>query len=146
MQYTVVNIFIEYGSTVLYQKWVLEPAFNGNVASHEILFNISCFNGCVGYTDATHAGMLSCAAWDRILHKGFKLNSPSQNYIMTVNHACHILGSTLGHPATWNDKILIMHDKLVLSVLNGNITEDFEFILYERDKDGKIAEAAYKGV
>ena len=40
--------FIEYGSTILYKRWVLDPSLNGNVASHECLFNLAGFNGCLG--------------------------------------------------------------------------------------------------
>ena len=93
-------VFIEYGSSVLYKQYVLDISLNGMVAKHEHLFNLASFNGCIGSTDATHIGMLNCAAWAHILHKGFKLCIPSRTYNMTVAHTRQILGSTCGHPAT----------------------------------------------
>lgn len=140
------HTFIIYGSTVLYKKWVLDPVRNMNVSSHEKLFKMAGFNGCIGSTDATHVGMLNYATWAHIIHKGFKLNIPSRTYNMTVNHCHQILGSTLGHPATWNDKTLILFDELVSNVNDGIIPNNYEFMLYEHDKEGNIVEVAYKGV
>ena len=65
---------------------------------------------------------------------------------MTVNHCHQILGSTSGHPATWNNTTLIMFDELVRNVNDGIIPNDREFMLYEHDKDGNIVEVGYKGV
>ena len=116
------------------------------VAKHEHLFNLAGFNGCIGSTDATHIGMLNCAAWAHILHKGFKLCIPSRTYNMTVAHTRQILGSTCGHPATYNDKTLIMFDELVSNVNDGLVPDNFEFMLYEHDKNGEVVEVTYKGV
>ena len=138
--------FIEYGSSVLYKKYVLDLSLNGMVAEHERLFNLAGFNGCIGSTDATHIGMLNCAAWAHILHKGFKLCIPSRTYNMTVAHTRQILGSTCGHPATYNDKTLIMFDELVSNVNDGSVPDNFEFMLYEYDKNGEVVKITYKGV
>ena len=139
-------VFIEYGSSVLYKKYVLDLSLNGMVAKHERLFNLAGFNGCIGSTDATHIGMLNCAAWAHILHKGFKLCIPSRTYNMTVAHTRQILGSTCGHPATYNDKTLIMFDELVSNVNDGSVPDNFEFMLYEYDKNSEVVEVTYKGV
>ena len=53
------------------------------------------------------------------MYKGFKLNIPSQTYNMTVDHSRRILGSTLGHLATWNYKTAILYDELVCGVRDG---------------------------
>ena len=97
--------FLEYGSTTLYRKWVIDPSLNKKISDQEKLFRLAGFNGCIGSSDATHVGMLSCAAWAQVLNKGYKLNMPSRTYNMTVDHSRWILGSTLGHPATWNKKL-----------------------------------------
>ena len=110
------------------------------------MFKLAGFDGCIGSTDATHVGILKCAAWAHIIHKGFKLNIPSRTYNMTVNHCHQILGSTSGHPATWNNKTLILFDELVRNVNDGIIPNDHEFMLYEHDKYGNIVEVGYKGV
>ena len=108
-----INTFLVYGSTILYNKWVIEPAINRNTSDQERLFRMAGFNGCIGSSDATHVGMLSCPAWTHNMHKGYKLNISSRTYNVTVDHSRKILGSTEGHPATWNDKTLILFDRLL---------------------------------
>ena len=140
------NCFIEYGSTFLYRKWVLDPAINQDICEQERLFRQAGFNGCIGSSDATHVGMLSCAIWAKIMHKGFKLNIPSRTYNMTVTHSRKILGSTLGHPATWNDKTLQLYDELLCGVRDSVLHDTFEFMLYDIDEEGNVIEVPYKGV
>ena len=65
---------------------------------------------------------------------------------MAVNQSRWITGTTMGHPATWNDKTLILYDELIFGVRDGIIPDDFEFMLYERNKEGEVVEVIYKGV
>ena len=55
-------VFIEHGSSALYKKCVLDLSLHRMLAKHERLLNLAGFNGCTGSTDATHIGMLNCAA------------------------------------------------------------------------------------
>ena len=138
--------FIEYGSTVLYKRYVIDPSVNIHVSEREKLFKIAGFNGCIGSTDATHIPMLSCPFWASNLHKGFKLDKPARTCNVTVDHSRRILGSTTGHPGTWNDKTLVLFDELVYKVKGGVIPNDFEFTLYEKGINGIINEVVYAGV
>ena len=54
--------------------------------------------------------------WASINHSEHKLAIPSRNYNATVTHSHQILGTTCGHPGTWNDKTLIMYDELIRGV------------------------------
>lgn len=54
--------------------------------------------------------MLSCAVWAQINHFDHKLNISSRTYNATVTHYRQIIGTTSGHPATWNAKIIILYD------------------------------------
>ena len=137
---------MEYGSTVLYKKWVIEPALNRNVSDMEKLFQIAGFDGCIGSSDATHVPMLKCPAWASNMNKGFKLNLPSRTYNATVDHSRRILCSTTGHPATWNDKTLVLYDPLLTKVKDRRVHEEYEFMLYEHDENGDIVEVCYVGV
>ena len=92
--------FMEYGSIVIYKKWIIDPSINRDIGEQEYLFRQAGFNGCIGSTDATHVAMLSGPAWAANSHKGFKLSVPSRTYNMTVDHCRRIIGSTTGHPAT----------------------------------------------
>lgn len=139
------NSFIEYGSTVLYKKYVSDVTENMDTKRIERLFRMAGFNGCIGSSDGTHIGLLSCPSWAFNNHKGFKLAIPSRNYNATVTHWKQILGITFGHPGTWNDKTLVLFDELIKSVHDGKLMEDEEFELFELDKDGNVQTVLYSG-
>ena len=82
-----INTFLEYGSIVLYNKCVTDPATNCNVCDQKIIFRMAGFNGCIGSTYATHVAMLYCTTWASINHKGIELSIPSRNYNITVDRS-----------------------------------------------------------
>ena len=137
--------FLEYGSTVLYNKYVVNPASKLDVSLFEKVFAMAGFNGCIGSTDATHVGMLQCPSWALINHKGHKLAIPSRNYNATVTHSHQILGTTCGHPGTWNDKTLVLFDHLIRGVNEGELYSDREFTLLELNEKGEEVEITYIG-
>ena len=49
---------IEYGSSVLHKRWVLQPTRTMNVSDQEAIFYIARFNGCIGSSDNMHITML----------------------------------------------------------------------------------------
>ena len=103
----------------------------------EKLFNITGSNGYYGSSD-THIGLLSCPSQAFNNHKGFKLAVSSINYNATVMYWRQIIGTTFGHPGTWNEKTLILFDELIKSVHNSKIMKDKEFELLEFDNDGNL--------
>ena len=138
--------FIEYGSKVMFQKYVVNKSKNIDNANNEILYRMAGFNGCLGSSDATHIIMLKLASWATIAHKGFKLNLPARTYNLTVSHTKQILSTTTGHPSTWNDKTIVLFDELPSGVHNGELFDNNEFSLYEYNLEGNIIEVKYKGV
>ena len=88
----------EYDSTVLYQKWVLEPTRLNNVTEQKKIFRMAGFNRCIGSSDATHIPMLKCPQWSQNNHKRFKLSVPARTYNVTCDNSRRILGTTMGHP------------------------------------------------
>jgi len=137
--------FLNYGSEILYKKYVEGPASNTNVSIFEKIFAMAGFNGACGSSDGTHIGMLQCPSWASVGHLGHKLATPSRNYNATVTHSHQILGTTCGHPGTWNDKTLIMYDDLIRGVKEGQHYSTNEFKLLELDKDKKEIEVTYQG-
>ena len=137
--------FLEYGSTVLYEKYVLNPLKTINSKSIEKLSKIAGLNGCHGSSDGTHVGLLSCPSWAFNNHKGFKLAVPSRNYNATVTHWKQILGTTFGHPGTWKDKTLVLFDDLIKNVHDGKFLQDNEFELFELDTDVNLVSIMYSG-
>ena len=138
--------FIEYGSTVMYKKWVVDSTVNRSAEQLESIFKQAGFNGCIGSSDGTHIPMLKCTQWASNTHKGFKLNVPARTYNVTVDHSRKILASTGGHPGTWNDKTLILFDESIRGINAGTLHSEYIFHLFERDKDGSIVQVAYQGV
>ena len=76
--------------------------------------------------------MIKCRQFAQNTHKSFKLYCPARTYNVTVDHTRRILGSTSGHPGTWNDETLVLFDELIYKVKNGKIPNDFEFKLLKR--------------
>ena len=140
------SCFIEYGSTVMYKKYVVDVANSIDIANHESLFSMAGMNGCMGSSDATNVIMLSCPSWASNSHKGFKLNLPARTYNLTVSHSKVILCSTTGHPSTWNDKTIVLFDPLISGVHQGTKHQDFKFNLYEKNDKGEIKEVTYQGI
>ena len=64
---------------------------------------------------------------------------------MTVNHCRLILSTTHGHPARFNDKILVMFDDFVNKVKHGFFDDKHEFTLLDFDVNGNVIDVKYKG-
>ena len=137
--------FIKFGSIGLFNRYVRDAADSLRMSDLTDLFSQAGFNGCIGSTDATHVPMLSCASWAQIVHIGSKTKIPCRTYNLTVSHSRQILGTTTGHPATFNDKTLIMFDRLLTGINNGQYQNDHRFTLLEKDKDNNIVEVNYVG-
>ena len=60
------------------------------------------------------------------------------------DHSRRILGTTMVHPGTWNDKTLVLFDELIIDITNGSIPDDFELKLYEKKVNGEIGTVVYK--
>jgi hypothetical protein len=142
---TFFHLFISWGSTSLFETYVITPRTNDEAKHHEKEMAMAGFNGAVGSSDATHVGMEKCSAWLSQAHSGPKLKLPSRTYNMTVNHRRRILSSTSGHPARWNDKTLQLYDEFMKGLYNGDILDEFEFCLFEKDRRGRKCKATYKG-
>ena len=136
---------IKYGSTVLYKKYVIDPANEYMKNKKSNVFELAGMNGCFGSTDATHVALLSCPNWATNSHKSYKLNITSRTYNKTVTHERQILSSTSGHPATWNDKSLIMSDSFYDKVRKGKLLKHNKFKLQEQNESGAIVEIEYQG-
>jgi hypothetical protein len=139
------HVFIEYGSTVLYERYVIAPTTAEEAAPHMHEMSLAGFHGCCGSSDATHVMMEQCAHRLKQMHKGPKLPLPARTYNITVNHRRRILHTTTGHPSRWNDKTLQLFDVFMLGVNNGTHLSDVEFDLYDTDPEGNVIKIRYRG-
>ena len=79
------------------------------------------------------------------MHKGGNSKHPTRTYNMTVNHRRRILGTTKGHPGTWNDKTVVLFDTFGKEIKRGSILQDNVFYLLAA-RDGEVVKVKYRGV
>ena len=137
--------FIEIGSTVLYNKYVHTPTNADEMAMHTKEFEMAGMPGTPASSDATSIIHETCVWRLRRLHKGGKSKHPTRTYNMTVNHRRRILGTTKGHPGSWNDKTIVFFDTFIKAIKRGDILQDNIFELLER-REGEIVRVKYRGV
>lgn len=137
--------FIKIGSTVLFDKYVLTPQNIEEVERHMAEFKMAGLPGACGSCDATCIIHEMCSHRLQRLHKGHKSKHPQRTYNATVNHLREILGTTSGHPGSYNDKSTILYDEFIKDIKSGAILDDYEFELLER-RDGKVIAVKYRGV
>ena len=64
---------------------------------------------------------------------------------MAINHRRRILGTTRGHPGSWNHKTLVLFDTFIKDIKAGHILQDYKFELLER-RGEEIVAVKYQGV
>ena len=111
----------------------------------EFEFLMAGFPGCIGSTGASHIIMEVCTYRLRQMHLGYKLAHSARTYNMTVNYCCRILSTTKGHPARFNDKILVLFDDLINQLHDGKFDDVHKFTLMAFNREGEIIEFKYKG-
>lgn len=123
------HVFIEWGSTVLFNQWVKMPINATQFADCQVEFDKGGLNGAGFSTDATNVLLWRCYHSMRQSHIGFKNSHPARSYNLTCNHRRQILHTTTGHPARWNDKTLAWHDNFLIDLREGRILQDVVFEL-----------------
>lgn len=146
------HVFIQYGATELYQRYVNAPACSAEASSHMHEYEAAGFPGAIGSTDATHIMIERVSHRFRQSHMGFKMSHTARTYNITVNHRRRILATTKGHPARWNDKTLILYDDFICGINEGEILNDVEFELYDyatpansAGGDNNVVKVKYQG-
>ncbi len=86
--------FVEFGSTVLYEKYVLTPDNVDEAKTHMREFEEAGFPGCVGSSDATHITTDRCEYNSKNNHLGPKSSLTARSYNLCVNHSRQILHPT----------------------------------------------------
>jgi DDE superfamily endonuclease len=137
--------FLDFGSTVLFTKYVVAPTTAEGVEHHTREYAKAGLPGCVGSMDATHIPLEKVEFRLRQNHLGFKMPHTTRTYNITVNHRRRILASTSGHPGRWNDKTLVLFDHFAVSLNEGRTLQDCTFELYERNSVGEVVRAKYRG-
>jgi DDE superfamily endonuclease len=132
--------FIEFGSTVLYNKFVKMPTNPEEYKKSQRQYDIGGLTGCGFSTDATNIVMWRCSHNLKQANTGFKQSHPARSYNLTTNHSRRILHTTKGHPSRWNDKTLAYFDDFMCGVRDGKILHDIHFILFSWE--GEVGKSA----
>ena len=140
--------FILVGATTLYAKYVLTPTTIAEMERHMAEFKMAGLPGACGSSDATSIIHEMCSHRIARLHKGFKSKHPTRTYNLTANHRREILCTTDGHPGSFNDKTVVLHDDFICDIKSGHILNDYMFELLERrgENGENIVPVTYQGV
>jgi hypothetical protein len=138
--------FVKFGSTVLYEKYVLTPVYVNEAKAHMREFEEAGFPGCVGSLDVTHITMDRCEYNLKNNHLGPKSSLTARTYNICVNHRRRILHSTPGGPARWNDQTMVRFDPFITQIRDESNLQDNAFELLARGRGGEVITVTYKGV
>jgi hypothetical protein len=137
--------FIEFGSTVLYKRYVVAPKTAEEALEHTGPYTKAGLPGCVGSMDATHILLEKVEYRLRQSHLGFKSSHTARSYNITVNNRRKILATTTGHPSRWNDKTVVLFDNFAVALNEGRTLQDCTFELYDIDSRGNVVKQKYEG-
>ena len=73
-----------------------------------------------------------------------KSKQTCRSFNLTCNHRRQILHTTLDHPTRWNDKTIVLCDKLAIGMRRGELISDNVFELYDKNDRGDIIKVKYR--
>jgi hypothetical protein len=91
-------VFLEFGSTILYKKWVLTPVNLPKALSNMKEYSVAGFPGHVGSSDCTHIVTDQCEYNLKNNHLGVKNSLTTRTFNLMCNHRRRILHTTLEGP------------------------------------------------
>ena len=139
-------VFLVFGSTVLYKRWVLTPVNFPKAQLNMKEYSMDGFPGCIGSCNCTHIVADWCEYNLKNNYLGAKSSLTTWTFNLTCNHRCQILHTTIGGPGRWNNQSMVRIDSLVSGICDGSILEDVNFELLANDKAGRIKKLQFSGV
>ena len=120
--------FVKYEASILYKRYVSYPINSKEAETHMEEFTIAGMNGAFGSMDAAHVIIERCLYRLKHNHLGGKSHLTCCPFNITTNHRRQILHTIPGHPACWNDKTIVLFNKLEMELRSGAIMKDHTFI------------------
>ncbi len=139
------NAFLEFGSTILYSKYVVTPRTLEDAQSHMVEFDKAGFPGCVGSCDCTHIATEKCQYNLKNNHTGRNKKTTTRTFNLTANHRRRILHTTRGGPGRWNDQTMVTYDTFITGMHEGTALSEVCFQLYEYNEEGDVFLRDYTG-
>ena len=140
------HCFIEFGSTVLFEKHIVFPVRVDEARSNMQEYAAAGFPGCVGSADCTHIITERCEFYLKNNHLGPKSSHTTRTFNLTCNHRRRILHTTNGGPGRWNDQTMVRLDNFIMGIRESTILGENTFELLSRDGDGTVRNVTYSGV
>jgi len=137
--------FIEFGSTVLVERYINTPVNAEEASRHMAEFKMAGLDGGMASSDGTHVVTEGCEYNLKQVHKGGKTDQTTRTFNTTVNHRRRVLHTTKGGPGRWNDKTMVRFDEFLCGIRSGKILEDIEFELLEIGPEGEVVTVKYQG-
>ena len=88
------------------------PSTSNEIKIHSKEYETAGFHSAVGSIDACHIVIEKYAYRLKQNHMEGKSKQTYRSYNLTCNHCRQIKHTTPGHPARWNDKTIVLYDKL----------------------------------
>jgi hypothetical protein len=139
------QVFIRFGSTELYQKWVITPVDLPEANSNMHEYSQAGFPGCVGSCDCTHTVTKRCEYDLKNNHLGANSSLTTRTFNVTCDHHHLILHTTNGGPGRWNDQSMVRLNTFVSGIRDGSVLNDCDFELLARGKDGEVKSLHFLG-
>ena len=102
----------------MYDRWVKKPNTAEEAETHMHEYTQAGFPGALFSSDGVHVTSERVHARLKNLHLGPKESHTARAYNATVNHRRRVLYTTRGAPSSWNDKILVGFDDLLVGIEN----------------------------
>ncbi len=93
-----IHVFIHFGYSVLYPKWVITPVHLSETQPNMKEFDLAGFPRCVGLCDCTRIVSERCEYNLKNNHLGAKNSLTTRTFNLTYNHCRRILHTTNGGP------------------------------------------------
>ncbi|KAL7551041.1 hypothetical protein ACHAWF_014245 [Thalassiosira exigua] len=139
------HAFIDFGSTVLFEKYANAPMNFEDAKRHMAEFEEAGLPGGCGSSDCSNVISEGCEYNLKNNHLGPKSSHTARTFSLTSNHRKRILHTTKGGPARWNDQTMVRFDQFISGIWDGAVLQDVEFELFEKDASGNIITVKYTG-
>ena len=111
--------FIEFGSTVLYEQFVIAPVHVINAHANMCEYSKAGFPSYIGLSDCTHINT-ERYKWNlKNNHLGGKSSLTTRTFNLACNHHRRILHSMRGGPGRWNNMTMVQLDKFISGINDG---------------------------
>lgn len=132
------HTFCKHFASDNYKAWVKGPETEEEISYTTGVYKMLGFPGCIGSCDVVHVPWDCAPAMQRNMFVG-KEGYPTIAFEVTVDHTTKIMGCTVGHYGSRNDKTIVRFDGFIRSIVDRQKYGDVQFKL-RTSPDSSITE------